>query len=135
MGADFGYPGERLGLPRTGPGSIAPVGRRIAALFVDWGLCVLIAYGLLARGDLGATNMWTSAVFFVASVLFIGTLGFTPGKRLLRLRLVRADGERLSVLAAMLRTFLLLLVIPAVVWDRDYRGLHDKAVRAVQVRF
>ena len=38
------YPGQRLGLPQTGPRSIAGMGRRIAALFVDW----MIAYGLAA---------------------------------------------------------------------------------------
>ena len=38
------YPGQRLGLPQSGPRSLARMGRRIAALFVDW----LIAYGLAA---------------------------------------------------------------------------------------
>src|SRR5689334_22272379 len=38
------YPGERLGLPKDGPGSIARFGRRIAALIVDWLTC----YGLSA---------------------------------------------------------------------------------------
>lgn len=135
MGADFGYRGERLGLPREGPGSIAPVGRRIAALFVDWGLCVLIAFGLIAQGDPQVANLWASALFFVVSVLFLGTVGCTPGKRLLGLRLVRTDGGRASLVQVGLRTLLLLLVIPAVVWDRDTRGLHDKAVKVVQVRF
>ena len=50
MGVDFGYRGERLGLPEEGPGSIARPGRRFAALFIDWALCMLIAYGLLAHG-------------------------------------------------------------------------------------
>src|ERR671914_1497872 len=30
------YPGERLGLPRTGSGSVAGYGRRLGALFIDW---------------------------------------------------------------------------------------------------
>jgi hypothetical protein len=34
----------------------------------------------------------------------------------------------------LIRTVLLLLVVPAAVWDRDSRGLHDKAAGAVQVR-
>jgi uncharacterized RDD family membrane protein YckC len=133
-GVDFGYPGERLGLPQDGPGSVARVGRRVAALFIDWGLCLLIAYGLIAHRDVSTANPWTMAVFAVMSVLTLGTVGSTPGKRLLGLRLVRADGGRLGVVAIALRTVLLLLVIPAVIWDRDGRGLHDKAVHAVQVR-
>jgi uncharacterized RDD family membrane protein YckC len=133
-GVDFGYPGERLGLPKEGPGSVAKVGRRAAALFIDWALCLVIAYGLIAHRDVTAANPWTTFVFAVMSVLTLGTVGSTPGKRLLGLRLVRVDGARLGVVAVILRTVLLLLVIPAVVWDRDTRGLHDKAVHAVQVR-
>ncbi|MBY8886282.1 RDD family protein [Streptomyces sp. PTM05] len=134
MGADFGYRGERLGLPKEGPGSVAPVGRRVAALFIDWALCLLIAYGLLSHGSTTAANNWTFAIFGVVSVLTLATVACTPGKRIMRLRLVRVDGQRLGPLAVVVRTVLLLLVVPAAVWDRDTRGLHDKAVGAVQVR-
>jgi uncharacterized RDD family membrane protein YckC len=134
MGADFGYRGQRLGLPQDGPGSIAPPGRRLAALFVDWVLCALIAYGLLAHGSLRAADQWTFVVFGVMSLLALATAGTTPGKRLLRLRVVRVDGERAGIVAAVVRTVLLLLLVPAAVWDRDTRGLHDKAAGTVEVR-
>jgi uncharacterized RDD family membrane protein YckC len=134
MGGDFGYRGERLGLPKDGPGAIAPVGRRLAALCIDWGLCLLIAYGLLSHGRAADASNWALAVFGVVSVLTLATIGSTPGKRLLRLRVIGVDGGRLGPGAVVLRTILLLLVIPAAIWDRDTRGLHDKAVRAVQVR-
>lgn len=134
MGADFGYRGERLGLPKDGPGSIASVGRRIAALFIDWVLSVLIAYGLIAHRDLQQSNNWALVVFAVASVIGLGLVGSTPGKLIMRTRVVHVDGSRLSLLGAVLRTLLLVLVVPAVVWDRDTRGLHDKAVKTVQVR-
>jgi hypothetical protein len=32
------------------------------------------------------------------------------------------------------RTLLLVLVVPALIWDRDYRGLHDRAANSVVVR-
>ena len=134
MGVDFGYRGERLGLPEEGPGSIAPVGRRIAAIFIDWILCVLIAYGLIAHRDLHAAENWALAVFGVVAYIGVALVGTTPGKLLLRLGVIRADGGRLGPGAALIRTMLLLLVIPAVVWDRDTRGLHDKAAKAVQIR-
>lgn len=134
MGVEFGYRGERLGLPEEGPGSIAPVGRRIAALFIDWILCLVIAYGLIAHRDAGKSNSWTLLVFGVVSVLTLMTVGSTPGKRLLGLRVIRVDGARLGVGGVLIRTVLLLLFIPAVIWDRDSRGLHDKAAKAVQVR-
>ncbi|RII17117.1 RDD family protein [Streptomyces sp. YIM 130001] len=134
MGADFGYRGEQLGLPKEGPGSIAPLGRRFGAIAVDWALCMLIAYGLFARGDQQAMGNWALGVFFVLAVLTVGTVGFTPGKRLLGLRVVAEDGGRLGIGRVLVRSVLLCLAIPALIWDRDTRGLHDRLARAVQVR-
>ncbi|WP_240483323.1 RDD family protein, partial [Streptomyces pathocidini] len=110
MGVDFGYRGRRLGLPQEGPGSIAPLGRRFGALFVDWALCVLIGYGLLARGDLRSASDWALLIFLVLSVLTVGTVGSTPGKRLLGLRVISADGARLSLPYVLLRSVLLVLL-------------------------
>lgn len=134
MGADFGYRGERLGLPQEGPGAVAPLGRRFGALFIDWTVCMVIAYGLLAQGDQQAAGNWALAVFLVLSLLTVGTIGSTPGKRILGLRVVAEGGGRLGTGRVIVRTVLLLLVIPALVWDRDSRGLHDRLARAVQVR-
>ncbi len=134
MGADFGYRGKGLGLPEEGPGAIAPLGRRFGALFIDWTLCMLIAYGLLARGDQQAAGNWALGIFLVMSLLTVGTIGCTPGKRLLRIRVIAEDGGRLGFGRVAVRTVLLVLAIPALVWDRDGRGLHDRLARAVQVR-
>lgn len=134
MGADFGHRGERLGLPEAGPGSIAPLGRRFGAVFVDWGLCLLIAYGLLANGDRQAVGNWALSIFLVLSVLTVGSVGFTPGKRIFGLRVVAEGGGRLGIVRVLLRSLLLCVAIPALIWDRDGRGLHDRLARAVQVR-
>ncbi|GGP41783.1 RDD family protein [Streptomyces sindenensis] len=134
MGADFGYRGKGLGLPEEGPGSIAPLGRRFGAIFIDWTLCMLIAYGLFARGDQQAAGNWALGIFLVMSLLTVGTIGCTPGKRLLGVRVVAQDGGRLGFVRVAVRTVLLLLVIPALVWDRDGRGLHDRLSRSVQIR-
>ncbi|MFI8853813.1 RDD family protein [Streptomyces sp. 891-h] len=135
MGADFGHRGKRLGLPEDGPGAIAPVGRRVGALFIDWALSALIAFGLLAGRHLEGTNNWALVVFLVMSLLTVGTVGSTPGKRLLRLRVVSLDGlGKLPVWRAAVRTVLLGLAIPALIWDRDNRGLHDRLSGSVQIR-
>ncbi|MDT0414085.1 MULTISPECIES: RDD family protein [Streptomyces] len=134
MGVDFGYRGERLGLPQDGPGSIAPLGRRFGALIVDWALCMLIAYGLIARGDQQAAGNWALAIFFVLSLLTLGTVGGTPGKALFRLRVISEDGGRLGIVRVLIRSVLLCIAIPALIWDRDSRGLHDRLARAVQIR-
>ncbi|MFI6640184.1 RDD family protein [Streptomyces sp. NPDC050504] len=134
MGADFGYRGQRLGLPEEGPGSVAPLGRRFGALFVDWALCMLIAYGMIVGHYSQATSNWALVVFLAMSVLLVGTLGTTPGKRLMGLRVISERGERLGFLWGVVRGVLLCLAIPALVWDRDGRGLHDRLAKAVQVR-
>ncbi|MFI1796061.1 RDD family protein [Streptomyces sp. NPDC020379] len=134
MGVDFGYRGERLGLPESGPGSIARPGRRIAAIFIDWALCMLVAYAFLSGGKAQQTGNWALLIFFVLSVLTVGTVGCTPGKRLLGLRVISENGGRLALPRVLLRSVLLAIGIPAIIWDRDTRGLHDRLARAVQVR-
>ncbi|MFD0414553.1 RDD family protein [Streptomyces sp. NPDC127108] len=133
QGVDFGYRGERLGLPEEGPGSVARPGRRIGAIAIDWGLCLLIAYGLLARNPQAMGN-WALGLLFVMSLLTVGTVGSTPGKRLLGLRVVSEEGGRLGPVRVLVRSALLCIGIPALIWDRDGRGLHDRLARAVQVR-
>lgn len=134
MGVDFGYRGRRLGLPEDGPGSIAPLGRRFGALIVDWVLCMIIAYGLITSAMGQATGNWALAVFCVLSILTVGTVGSTPGKRLFGLRVVSVAGGRLGIARVAVRSVLLCLAIPALIWDRDGRGLHDRLAGAVQVR-
>lgn len=130
------YPGQRLGMPEHGPGSMARFGRRLVAILIDWALCELIAVGLLGYhpGNPGGGAFWPLAVFAVENLLLVGTLGCTVGHRLLGLRVVRADGRPAGPLAALVRTVLLCLAVPALIWDRDGRGLHDKAAGTRIVR-
>ncbi|MFF6998581.1 RDD family protein [Streptomyces sp. NPDC008313] len=133
-GADFGYRGEQLGLPEQGPGSLARPGRRLGALAVDWALCTLIAYELITDGYGQATGNWALLLFFALGVLTVGTVGFTPGKRLFGLRVVSENGGAANPLRVLLRTALLCVALPALIWDRDGRGLHDRLARTVEVR-
>jgi uncharacterized RDD family membrane protein YckC len=106
----------------------ASFGRRLAAIAVDWLACLLIA-----RAFTGSS--WGGlAVFAVENVVLLPTLGATFGMRLLGIGVVRLDtGSPLPVPAAVVRTVLLCLAVPALVWDRQYRGLHDRAVGAAVV--
>ncbi|WP_320775430.1 RDD family protein [Streptomyces sp. CRN 30] len=133
-GADFGYRGKELGLPEEGPGALAGTGRRLGALAVDWALCLLIAYGLITDGYGQATSNWALLIFLVLSVLTVGSVGFTPGKRLFGMRVVELGTGRVNPLRALLRSVLLCVAVPALIWDRDGRGLHDKLARTVEVR-
>lgn len=130
------YPGQRLGLPERGPGSIGRFGRRLVALFVDWTLCQLLAYALfrVELGQGGSASFVPLAIFAVENVLLVSTLGFTVGHRLLGLAVFSMNGGRPSLIQALVRTISLCLAIPALIWDRDARGLHDKAAGTLIVR-
>ena len=65
---------------------------------------------------------------------FLPTIQGSPGHRLFGMRLVRLGGGWAGVWRPVVRTILLILVIPAVIWDPDQRGLHDKAAGTVLVR-
>jgi uncharacterized RDD family membrane protein YckC len=106
------------------------VGRRLAAVTIDWVLSLLVA-GLIFRDSF----LGPPIVFFAEYTFFTGLFGQTPGMRLLGLACVRVeDGRPLGLARAALRAFLLNLVIPAVVYDKDGRGLHDRAAGSVVVR-
>jgi uncharacterized RDD family membrane protein YckC len=122
------YPGERFGLPKSGPGSVAPMFRRFAALLVDWLLCLVIAKGLLHNAD------WTIVIFAVEVYLLTAVSGLTVGKRIFGIRAIRADGGPVGFRWAALRVLLLLCVIPPLFTDRDLRGLHDRAADTIVVR-
>jgi len=122
------YPGERLGLPREGQGSIARLGRRSGALVIDYGAAYLIS------GFWGWDPLAILAIFAIIQILFLPTLQGSPGHRLFGLRIVRADGAWVGLWRPIVRSVLLVFVIPAVIWDADQRGLHDKAAGTILVR-
>jgi uncharacterized RDD family membrane protein YckC len=124
------YPGQRFGLPEYGPGSVAGVGRRLGALVIDWILCEIIALAAFHNGY----QYLTIVVFAVETYLLTALTGFTVGKRLLGLRVVRLDGKPVGLLWSLVRTLLFLAVVPPLVFDDDLRGLHDKAANTIVIR-
>jgi uncharacterized RDD family membrane protein YckC len=135
------YPGKKFGLPAAGPGSVAPMGRRLVALILDWIVCDVVASTAVGHSLFTVTDkhyqdaQWAAlALFAVVTWLFTAVSGMTIGKRLLGIRVIRTDGSRPGFKWAALRTALLLFVIPACLTDRDLRGLHDRASDTVVVR-
>jgi uncharacterized RDD family membrane protein YckC len=136
------YPGKRFGLPKDGPMSVAPLGRRLAALVVDWVLVELIVAAVTRHSIVSgtqdahyfATLYWTLLVFGLEVWLLTAISGITVGKRLLGIRVMRTSGRRPGFGWALLRTVLLLFVVPPLLSDRDLRGLHDRATDTIVVR-
>jgi uncharacterized RDD family membrane protein YckC len=135
------YPGQQFGLPEFGRGSVAGWSRRFGALFIDWIVCSVIAIAFFyhphaghAASVLTQSRLWTLAVFGAEDWLLTAFTGFTIGKRLLGLRVARLDGQPVGLPRAFARTLLLMLVLPAMMMDRDLRGFQDKAANAVVIR-
>jgi len=108
------------------------MGRRVGALFIDWFLSAFVAAALI-RPPYWEVQYWTLAIFALQDVVLTALTGVTVGKRLLRIRVARLDGRMVGGWAVV-RTVLLLCVIPPLVVDRDLRGLHDRASDTAVVR-
>lgn len=111
----------------------ASLGRRLAALVLDWGASILVAllafpafpYGSLE--SLGATM----AIFVLEVVVLTWLTGASFGQRILGLRVVSVTAAPLSLPRVLLRTLLIVLVIPAIVTDEEGRGLHDRVAGTI----
>lgn len=128
------WPGERLGLPSEGRGSVARAGRRLAALLVDWASAMLISL-LFTPYESVAYTWVTPLVFAALQIVFIPTIGGSLGHRLLGMRVIPLEGGWVGPWRPVVRTALLLIVVPALVWDSDQRGFHDKVAGTVLIRY
>ena len=131
-GARGGAPrGGSRGGPRGGVRreQLAPFGRRVGALVVDWAIAMAISYGFF-----GGDAMAILGVFAAQRVLVGGLTGSSIGHRLLGLRIVHASRGRVPFLSVLVRTVLLCLVLPPL-W-RTVVGvpLHDDLARSRLVR-
>jgi len=130
------HPGERLGLPESGSGSVASWLARFGALLVDWvaslGVATLVSGG--RNYAPGTLDWYTPLVFLIEAALLTVLAGGSFGQIVFRLADVRLDRRPVNLLQAVARPALVLLVIPPLVFNRDNRGLHDLAVGTVVVR-
>lgn len=104
------------------------MGRRLLALLIDWLASTGVALAIFHSAN------WTLVVFTVEVYVLTALTGFTLGKRVLGLRVARLDGKPVGFLWALVRTILLITVIPPLVTDRDLRGLHDRAANTIVLR-
>ena len=124
-------------MPESGPGSLAPMGRRVVALLIDW----LISYGLallaLGAGAISKAMLSTAilVIWLLLGVVAVRLFGFTPGQLALGLQVAAVDGRvpvglgRLAV-----RGLLIAVVIPPLFVDSDGRGLQDRVTGTAVVR-
>lgn len=113
--------------------------RRVLALFVDWFASTLVVVTVLGPGG-WSTDPWSSTytlgVFVLETAVFTALVGGSFGKLVTGLRVVRIDGSGrpLNLLGALVRSLLIALVIPPLIFRPDGRGLHDLALGSATVR-
>ena len=124
-------------MPESGPGSLAPMGRRVVALLIDW----LISYGLallaLGAGAISKAMLSTAilVIWFLLGVVAVRLFGFTPGQLALGLQVAAVDGRAPVGLGRLaVRGLLIAVVIPPLFVDSDGRGLQDRVTGTAVVR-
>jgi len=118
-----------MGRPESGPGSIARPGVRIAAIAIDFAISFVI-YAAFFFG-----SSWASLVIFIVLQLaFLIPFGGSIGHLIMGMRVVNLQNRWAGIWRPIVRTLLLSLLIPAVIWNADQRGLHDVFAGTVLVR-
>lgn len=125
------YPGQRLGRPASGPGSVASWRIRILALFIDWFASLGVSSAIVGFDD---SNQLTLLIFWVEAAFLTSLVGGSFGQIATRIAVTRLDGRPVSLLRSLGRWFLVCLVIPPLIYDPDRRGLHDLAADTLVVR-
>ncbi|SDR85032.1 RDD family protein [Nocardioides scoriae] len=104
-------------------------GRRILALLIDWVAATLVTAGLVGFGrylEDPNSGWWVLGVFLVEVTFFTAVLGGSFGQVATGVRVLRTDGRPLPFIPALVRTFLICLVVPPMVFQSTTgRGLHD----------
>jgi len=123
------WPGERLGLPQIGPGSIGRPGRRLLGFAIDWGIAIGVSSIFFSYDP--AANL---IIFVILQIAFIPTIGASIGHRLVGLRIISIHGGWVGLWRPIVRSVLLGIALPALVWDSDQRGFHDKIAGTALIR-
>lgn len=132
MGCPRGRPRSLGDVNETAPRETASWARRMLALFVDWIASMLVVIAFIGTGtyfETGNTTpgVYTLVVFVLESAVLTALAGGSFGKLATRLRVIRIDGSGrpLDLLRALVRSVMVALVIPPLVFKPDGRGLHD----------
>jgi len=130
------WPGENLGLPESGPGSMASVGRRAGAVAIDWIICMLLANLIhMFTTQLGGVSFLGYALWALMGIVCGWLFARTPGMLILGMGVARLDvpGAQVGLWRAAVRTLLTGVIFPAAMVDADGRGMHDRATGTIVI--
>lgn len=105
------------------------LGRRVAAISVDWLACYAIIAAVSGGiGQMGPNQSLGILSLFFAQVSVLTALqGASLGQKIFGMKVVRfSDGGAIAPLQALVRTIFLVLVVTAVTYDENGRGIHER---------
>ena len=111
------------------------LGRRFAAITLDWLSSYLIAIVFFSGPGTFLERSSHAGVpalilFFTQYFLLVALQGASAGHRVCRMRIVNfADGGRPTILQALMRSVLMVIVVTAITYDENGRGIHERLSR------
>ena len=108
------------------------LGRRLAAITIDWLASYAIAFAFFAGGGnfgerVSESRVPTTLIFVAEYAILIALTGASFGHRLLRLKVVDfSHGGLPTIRQVLIRTGLMAIVITAITYDEDGRGIHER---------
>lgn len=110
-------------------------GRRMLGVLIDWLMSYAIAIGFFVEFGEPSMGAVVFLIFTVQYLIFAALGGATPGHRIVWLKIVRfSDGGMPTPLQALIRTGLLVLIITAITFDQNGRGVNERLSNTVLVR-
>ena len=104
-------------------------------VLIDWLLCAAIAKGFFDGGQRWAEPYVAPAIFFAQYVFFATLGGATPGHRIVGLKIVRfSDAGMPTPIQALIRASLLVIILTAITFDQNGRGINERLSNTVLVK-
>ena len=113
------------------------LGRRLTAITVDWLACYSIVAALSGGlGQMGPNrSLSILGLFFLEVSILTALQGASLGQKIVRIKVVRfSDGGAITPVQALVRTFFLVLVVTAVTYDENGRGIHERLSRTALIK-
>jgi uncharacterized RDD family membrane protein YckC len=107
-------------------------GKRILALIFDWASAILVVQVIPNGPDYGtqSNSLLTLLVFAIEVTLFTWMMGSSFGQRIVGIRvrdLVKDSNP--TLVQSLVRTLLIVLLVPPLLADAEGRGLHDRIAK------
>jgi uncharacterized RDD family membrane protein YckC len=125
------WPGQRFGATATGVGSVASLGRRVAAFLIDIALSAALALAFTWPEPPQNLSLY---IWAGVTVFTVALFGITPGHAAMGLRVASIRGATFLGAWAIPRTALIFVIVPPLFTDEDGRGLHDRLCRTIVLR-